>query len=343
MSELRNFEQDQSLKFMSQLNEQSATVQALDVTDAVMSRVHAIEQRIPERKRMLLRPRFAVPAAASFLVLGVSLSGYAASQFIEFRNSQAEMILNTNQAPPATKFGQRYTDLFQMYSKQVNAQLQPGDYAAYYVKDDIIAKADQANPVKFEYKIKEFPSFSSLQDEIQRTQAPVLNYPSQLPAGYRYEYGYVHPEDLYPQRSKNAEYRMLTEELVGQSKASASDDKLFLKKMSWSKADATSMRFSKGKDDYVVVMAHSIPADSGLTTVIQGPYDTAEKLSIRGTEAYYIASTEDKLGSAIAYSRNRLGWKDEKRGLLIEIYDSPSSQLTRQDLVQMAASMLSAP
>ncbi|WP_223069101.1 DUF4367 domain-containing protein [Paenibacillus caui] len=338
MRELQSTFQDESLKKMDLLPEKALAIQAFDVTDKVMDQVYQMEQRKEGlTAKMRLRPGIAAPTMILFLVLGASFTGYAASQYLEFRNSNGDVVLNTAKADEPTDFSKQYTELLGMYSQQVKDRLQPGEFAAYYVKDDFINNADKQNPVKFEYKWAEFSSFSSLQDEIKRTQAPLLNNPSHLPDGYLFDYGYVYPAVMYPNLLEDVEYRTLADELIQESESAPAGEKLFMKKLNWEKADFTLARYAKG-DDYVNISVRTVNPDSKLTTVIQKDQDSAEKLTIKGTEVFYIKSGETNQSSNAR--KNWIGWRDDNNHLLYEIYDNQDSQLTKQDLMKIAEDVL---
>ncbi|WP_081949705.1 RNA polymerase sigma factor [Paenibacillus durus] len=115
-------------------------------------------------------------------------------------------------------------------------------------------------------------------------------------------------------------------------------EKLFMKKLNWKKADFTLARYAKGKD-YVNISVGRVNPDSKLT-VIQNDQDSAEKLTIKGTEAFYIKS--GKTNQPTNTRKNWLGWKDDNNHLLYEINDNKDSKLSKQDLVKIAEDVLTA-
>ncbi|WP_342416536.1 DUF4367 domain-containing protein [Paenibacillus sp. FSL R10-2782] len=337
MRELQHTVQDKSIKEMDLLPENALKLQAFDVTDKVMDRVYQKGQRKPgPTAKMRLRPGIAVPAMITFFVLGASITGYAASQYLEFRNSKGDIVLHTAKFYEPSDSVKKYLQVLDTYSQKVKNQLQPGEYAAYYVKDDFMNNEDRLNPVKFEYKWVEFSSFSSFQKEIKRTHAPLLYSPSHLPDGYHFDYGYVYPAFMYPKSLNNAEYRTLVDELIQKSKTAPAGEKMFIKKLNWKKADLTTARYVKGSN-YVSISISTLTPESKLT-IFQNDRDSAEKLTIKGTEAYYIGSGKTKQPTNT--SKNRLGWKDDNHHLFYEIYDNPNSPLVKQDLVKIAEDLL---
>lgn len=340
MRELHNTLEDESLKQMDLLTGSVSRVQAVDVTDKVMSQIYQkAERKHSLNAKMRLRPGLAVPAMITFLVLGASVTGYAASQYLEIRNHKGDVILATAQAPEPTEFTTKYTELLAGYVEQVQEQLQPGEFAAYYVKDDIMEQADQANPVKFTYKEAKFTSFGSLQKEIQRTGAPSFNPPSHLPDGYQFDYGYVYPEEnLSVELLNNAEYRTLADQLRQEAEAAPAGDKLFIQTLDWDRADFTLARYTKGSGG-ITISVRNLGAGSRLT-VFQNNQDQAEKLSINGTDVFYINSS--KATDPVLASNHRLGWLDDKSHLLYQIYDNQESKLTKEELVTIAEELLAA-
>lgn len=341
MPKLQRTSQNENLKEMDLLNE--AEFQNFDVTDKVMTRVRklAVHKRgLDARAR--IRHRVVVPGLTAMFVLGVSVTGYAASQYIEFLNNKGEVVLNTAVAKEPTDFVTNYTNRLGFYTNQIKEQLQPGDYVAYYLKDELINNADKLNPVKFEYKWIEYSNFSSLQAEITRTQAPVLKSITHLPQGYQFDYGYVYPADLYTNHLADAAYLKLTDELKRQAErqaeSSSDEQRVYIQKLNWNKADFSLARYVKGKN-VVTVTATRIFPDSKVT-IFQDDQAKAEKLNIQGNEVYYIQSdNRDRETTSVTY--HRIGWRDDHNHLLYEISNNADSDLAKEDLVKIAEEMLS--
>lgn len=336
MHELQRFIQDENLKQMSMIDPDKAA-RDFDVTDHVMKRVLALSDRKPRlAARLRMRPGVALTSLILFVVMGASVTGYAASQYVELQNAKGETVLKTAKAEETTDFAQYLAKRMEPYRQSVLSQLNPGEYAAYYVKDDVMNKADANNPIQFEYKRVDYKSFGSFAQEMKRTQAPVIHEPSRLPQGYRFDYGYVYPKFMYPQMSSDKDYVRLKNELIKQSESAAKGEKLFIKKLEWDQADFSYARYAKGSD-YLVISARTLFPDSKLT-VFQNEQDTAEKVSIKGSDTYYIQS-EPTQGAGFK-SKNRLGWIDADRRLLFEIYDNSASKLNKQDLVDIAEDLI---
>lgn len=339
MPKLQRTSQNENLKEMDLLIQEE--FQNFDVTDKVMTRVRklAVHKR-GLHARARVRQRFVVPGLTAMFVLGVSVTGYAASQYIEFLNNKGEVVLNTAAAKEPTDFVSNYTKRLGFYTNQIKEQLQPGDYVAYYVKDELINNADKLTPVKFEYKWIEYSNFSSLQAEITRTQAPVLKSITQLPQGYQFDYGYVYPADLYTNHLSDAAYLKLTDDLRRQAESSSDGRRVYIQKLNWNKADFSLARYVKGKN-VVTVMATRIFPDSKVT-IFQDDHAKSEKLNIQGNEVYYIQSDiKDRETNSVPY--HRIGWRDDHNHLLYEISNNRDSNLGKKDLVKIAEEMLTSP
>lgn len=336
MSKLQHPSQNENLKQMDLMHGEA--FQDIDVTDKVMARVNnlAAEKRIKGRNTRM-RQKFIIPGLTAMFILGISVTGYAASQYIEFLNNKGEVVLNTAAAQEPTDFVTHYTDRLALYTNQIKGQLQPGDYAAYYVKDKFINEADTLNPVKFEYKWLKYTDFKSFQAEISRKKAPVLGALSHLPQGYQFDYGYVYPADLFSRHLANEEYLKITDNLKRQAESSSDGQKVFMQKLKWDKADFSSVRYVQGKNAITVIATRLLP-DSKVT-IFQGKEAQSEKLSIQGHEVYYIKSdTRDVETDPSAY--HRIGWRDNQQHVLYEISNNADSNLRKEDLVKIAEEML---
>ncbi|WP_043891418.1 hypothetical protein [Paenibacillus sp. Aloe-11] len=350
MRELQNRTQEQSLKYtdlqdrglknMDILTEPEniLKIQAFDVSDKVME--HVYQKAKPQKGfivKMRFQPRITAPIMIMLFVLGASVTGYAASQYLEFRNSKDDVVLSTAKTPTETDASKTYTYTYAKWNEEVRDRLQPGEYAAYYIKDDSMNQRNLSNPVLFAYKPTELSSFSSLQDEIKRTKAPLFRNPTHLPDGYRFDFGYVYPVAAYPGMMDKKEYRALTDKLMHQAETAPKGENLFTQKLSWDKSDFSFARYARG-NDYVNITVTKYAPEVTKTIVMQNGQDSAEELTIKGTKAYYIRASETS--KSLEVGKNRLGWLDEKRRLHYNISDNQNSLLTKDDLVKIAEDLL---
>ncbi|AUS29347.1 DUF4367 domain-containing protein [Paenibacillus polymyxa] len=332
--------QDRGFKNMDKLTEpeNALKIQAFDVSDKVMEQVY--QKAMPKKGnigKIHFQPRSTVPIMILLFVVGASVTGYAASQYLEFRNSTGNVVLNTAKTPTETDASKAYTSTYAQWDKEVKGRLQPGEYAAYYVKDDSMNQKKLSNPALFAYKPAELSSFNSLQDEIKRTEAPLFNNPTHLPDGYKFEFGYVYPVAAYPGMMDKKEYRALTDQLMQQAKAAPEGENLFIQKLSWDKSDSSFARYARG-NDYVNITVTKYTPEVTKTTIMQNEQDSAEQVTIKGTKVYYIRASE--ASKPLEAGKNRLGWLDEKRHLHYNISDNQDSPLTKEDLVKIAEDLL---
>ncbi|KJK30353.1 DUF4367 domain-containing protein [Paenibacillus sp. P2(2022)] len=332
--------QDRGFKNMDKLTEpeNALKIQAFDVSDKVMEQVY--QKEMPKKgniREIHFQPRLTVPIMILLFVVGASVTGYAASQYLEFRNSKGAVVLNTAKTPTETDASKTYTSTYERWNEEVKRRLQPGEYAAYYVKDDSMNQNNLSNPALFAYKPAELSSFNSLQDEIKRTEAPLFNNPTHLPDGYKFEFGYVYPVAAYPGMMDKKEYRALTDQLMQQAKAAPEGENLFIQKLSWDKSDSSFARYAR-ENDYVNITVTKYTPEVTKTTIMQNEQDSAEQVTIKGTKVYYIRASE--ASKPLEAGKNRLGWLDEKRHLHYNISDNQDSPLTKEDLVKIAEDLL---
>ncbi|WP_285693735.1 DUF4367 domain-containing protein [Paenibacillus polymyxa] len=332
--------QDRGLKNMDKLTEpeNALKIQAFDVSGKVMEQVY--QKAMPKKGnigKIHFQPRLTVPIMILLFVVGASVTGYAASQYLEFRNSTGNVVLNTAKTPTETDASKTYTSTYARWNEEVKSRLQPGEYAAYYVKDDSMNQKNLSNPALFAYKPAELSSFNSLQDEIKRTEAPLLSNPTHLPDGYKFEFGYVYPVAAYPGMMDKKEYRALTDQLMQQAKAAPEGENLFIQKLNWDKSDSSFARYARG-NDYVNITVTKYTPEVTKTTIMQNEQDSAEQVTIKGTKVYYIRASE--ASKPLEAGKNRLGWLDEKRHLHYNISDNQDSPLTKEDLVKIAEDLL---
>ncbi|MEC4566050.1 DUF4367 domain-containing protein [Paenibacillus sp. CMAA1739] len=334
--------QDREFKKMEKLTEpeNALKIQAFDVSDKVMEQVYQkAASKTGNVRRNHFQPRITVPIMILLFVVGASVTGYAASQYLEFRNSKGDVVLNTAKTPTETDASRTYTSTYARWNEKVRDRLQPGEYAAYYIKDDSMNQNNLSNPVLFAYKPAELSSFNSLQAEIKRTEAPLLSNPTHLPDGYKFDFGYVYPVAAYPGMMDKKEYQALTDKLMQQAKAAPEGENLFIQKLSWDKSDFSFARYARG-NDYVNITVSKYTSEVTKTTIMQNEQDSAEELTIKGTKAYYIRASE--ASKPLEAGKNRIGWLDEKRHVHYNISDNQDSPLTREDLVRIAEDLLNA-
>lgn len=326
--------EEQSLKNMDREPQNVSNVQAFDVTDQVMDRIYRKSQKkLPWAAPRRFRPGIVAPALVAVTVLGAAATGYAASQYFELRNGKGDVVLNTAVANASADDVQHRVRADEAYREEAKSRLQPGEYAAYYVKDG----AATQRQIEFVYREAEMSSFTRLQEEAKRTGAPLFNAPVHLPEGYQFDFGYVYPVSAYPGTMDLAEYEALTDELTRKAEAAPEGETLAMQKLSWDKSDFTFARYAKGKD-YINIEVSKYDPESTSFTVMQNDQDLAEKLTVNRVEAYYIQAGEGS--RSLDGGKNRLGWLDEQRGLHFTLSDNQDSPLTKEELIRIAEDLM---
>ncbi|MBE9913328.1 DUF4367 domain-containing protein [Paenibacillus donghaensis] len=338
MRKLQAFNEDESLKEMA--NRQTETMmQNFDVADKVMERISQ-SGRQQRTAKPRFRPGVGLTAMIVFIVLSASVTAYAASQYIEIKNSKGETILETSKRDGTEiDYDKNIVKRLDVYRKRVMDQLKPGEFVAFYVNDDVINKGNELDPINIDYKPVKYKSFDDFQDEMKRTRSPLallLKEPIQVPEGYHFDFGYVHPAfPTYDEKKK------VMEELIDQAKSATNGDKLFFKILKWSKSDSTWAQYRKGEDRFTISASAMPEGSTGYkSTIYHNEQDLVEKIQIKGIEAYYIKAGERKKDEF--YTPNRLGWVDEARRTSYHIYDNPTSKLMKEDMVKIAESLISA-
>jgi hypothetical protein len=157
-----------------------------------------------------------------------------------------------------------------------------------------------------------------------------------VPEGYHFDYGYVHP--VFP---TYVEKKKVMEELIHQAESATNGEKTFVKILKWNKSESSYVQYRNG-EDVVDISVNAMPEGSTgyNSTIYHNEQDLVEKIQIKGIDAYYIKAGEHKKDEF--YTPNRLGWVDEARRTSYHIYDNPTSKLTKEDMVKIAESLISA-
>ncbi|BFH65011.1 DUF4367 domain-containing protein [Paenibacillus azoreducens] len=339
MRKLQAFNEDESLKEMA--NRQTETMmQNFDVVDKVMERISQSGNRQQRAAKPRFRPGVGLTAMIVFIVLSASVTAYAASQYIEIKNSKGETILQTSKRDGTElDYDKNKAKRLDVYRKRVMDQLKPGEFAAYYVNDDVINNGNELDPIHIDYKPVEYKGFDDFQDDMKRTRSPLaqlIKEPVQVPEGYHFYKGSVQPAfPTYDEREK------LKDELIDQAKSATNGDKLSVKILKWSKSDYSWIQYRNGEDT-IQISASAMPEGSTgyKSTIYHNEQDLVEKIQIKGIDAYYIKAGERKKDEF--YIPNRLGWVDEARRTSYDIHDNETSKLTKEDMVKIAESLISA-
>ncbi|WP_338554434.1 hypothetical protein [Paenibacillus sp. KS-LC4] len=296
---------------------------AINVTEAVMERISQGAAAGRKGRGALRRPvmkRTTAFSGALMLLLLLSVSAYAASQYIEIRNAAGEIKVQTveekTQQPSSVERAENEAYHNYLYKAQNFAK--PGEMVAFYVK----GKADR---VLYTYKEKPLEAYAAFVQEANRTGAQLL--PQKL-NGYSFVSGKVAPYLPSSDADKQtAAYKQVLLELKEQAAAGADGKQLFMKAVPWNKSDMVSAIYTKGhyKSELTKNLLHggdlylSLPADQN-----------AEKLKVEGIEVIYNKRTSERL------NYHYTEWYDENQDAFYRLTDLGNKHLTKAELLTLA-------
>lgn len=309
----------------------------IDVRLSVMNRVREIHGRRTGTKRVRHRTGAIVTIACIILVLS-SLTGYAASRYVQIMNSKGEVIVETKEIieDQYTPHAKTYDKLLSEYRERVQAQLKPGELVAYYINDDTLNAYNQANMIKTEFKPVVYSSYEELRKQFEITSGPLLAEPEYLPKGYSFTEGKLFASVTDGEASLES-LKKLEPEFIQMADASTSGAKLFIKPLTWSKAGSAKAIYSNGKDtiDINAFIRKKHPY-SVITKYPKGV--SVEKLTAGGQEMVYMEAETAEADTV--YYKHKLEWLDEEAEIYYSIFDNPDSALSKSEFIRFAGSMV---
>lgn len=306
----------------------------IDVRLSVMNRVREINERRNGTKKVRHRTGAIVTIACIILVLS-SLTGYAASRYVQIMNSKGEVIVETKEIieDQYTPHAKTYEKLLSEYRERVQAQLKPGELVAYYIHDDTLNAYNQANKVKTEFKPAVYSSFADLRKQLEIASGPLLAEPKYLPKGYSFTAGNVFVSVTEGEVSLENLHK-LEPEFIQMAESSTSGAKLFIKPLSWNKAGSAKAIYSNGKDT-IDINAYERKKDPS-PVVTQYPKGVSvEKVTAGGQEMVLMEAE-----TAEVDYKHKLGWLDEEAEIYYSIFDNPDSTLSKSEFIRFAGSMV---
>jgi len=308
----------------------------IDVRLSVMNRVREIHERRSGTNRVRHRTGVIVTIGCIILVLS-SLTGYAASRYVQLMNSKGEVIVETKEIieDQYTPHAKTYEKLLTEYKKRVQAKLKPGELVAYYIHDDTL-NAYNADKVKSEYKPIIYSSYAELRKQLEITSGPLLAEPEYLPIGYSFKEGKLFNSVTEGEASWQ-NLKKLEPEFIQMAESSTSSAKLFIKPLSWNKSESAKVIYSNGKDtiDINAFRREKHPS-SVITKYPKGV--SVEKLTASGQEMVYM-EVETAKADTVHY-KHKLEWLDEEAEIYYSIFDNPDSALSKSEFIRFAGSMV---
>jgi hypothetical protein len=300
----------------------TSQVPEIDVAEKVMARIAGSSRRRPAVIRTM---RGSTALAGLFaLLLVVSVTAYATSEYIQFRDKSGAV--RVEYVPPNTS---RIVDIpYNKFAAQVREFAKPGELVAYFVKD-----GDEAGGLQFEFKPERMTSFSKLQDELRRVGSPVL---PQAVSGFQFEYGEIRPH--YPDK-ETPQYRDTLKELSGLASRAADGERLFMKTVPWT--DAATLVAIYSKDGASIGLhAHFLRGMEMYVELQEG--NTSEKRTIAGTEVVYneVKRQIAAEGRPVQLEYGYLNWYDEERDIYYTLTNHKGPGISKEEMLRLAEDWL---
>ncbi|RRJ65984.1 DUF4367 domain-containing protein [Paenibacillus oralis] len=325
--------QDETIKELF-IQEEPDTV---DVRQSVMDRVRELHERRSGKKTVRHRTGTIVMITCLILVL-TSLTGYAASRYVQILNSKGEVIVETKEIreDKYTPHAKTFEKLLSAYKEHVQTQLKPGELVAYYVHDETLNAYDKFNKVKTEYKPLVYSSYAELKQQLEITAGPLLPEPQYLPKGFAFAAGKVFPSMTEGEASLD-QLKKLEPEFIRMAESSSNGTKLFIKPLSWNKAGSANVSYAKGED---TININAFVRKKHLSSVVSmHPHGVFfEKLTAGGQEMVYMEAEAEAVDK-VNY-KHKLEWLDEDAEVFYSVYDNPGSTLSKSEFIRIAGSMV---
>lgn len=308
----------------------------IDVRMNVMNRVREIHEQNSGKKTSRHRTSAIVTIICFILVLS-SLTGYAATRFVQIKNPKGEVIVETKEIreDAYTPHAKTYYEMRSAYKEHVLALLQPGELVAYYVDDDMLNAYDTGNMVQSVYKPLEHSRYEKFAKQLEATNGPLFVEPKYLPKGLSFESGRVFPSVMEGEASLE-NLKKLEPEFIRTAESSASDSKLFLKPLSWNIAGSANARYANG-EDMININAYVRKKGTSSVTTMHPEDVIVEKLTVGGQEMVYM---EAEAADEADYYKHKLEWLDEEAEVFYSVYDNPGTTLSKSEFIRIVESMV---
>jgi len=309
----------------------------IDVRLDVMDRVREIHERRSGKNKVRHRTG-AIAVIASLVLVLTSLTGYAASRYVQILNSKGGVVVETkeireDQYTPHAK----YMKLRSAYKEDVLKQLKPGELAAYYVHDETLNAYDTGNRVQTVYQPMVYKTYAELKKQLENTAGPLLPEPRFLPKGYTFAAGKLFPSITEGEASLD-HLKKLEPEFIRMAESSSNGTKLFIKTLSWNKAGSANVSYTNGEDTiHITAFVRKKHPSSVVTRNPKGV--SVEKLTAGGQEMVYMEASAAASVDEVYY-KHKLEWLDEEDEVFYSVFDNQGSALSKSEMIRIAASMV---
>ncbi|WP_150275376.1 hypothetical protein [Paenibacillus tepidiphilus] len=300
----------------------------IEVTRQVMGRIAALEAGRTRRGPRLMGKTAAAAGMLTMLLL-VTVTAYAATEYIQIRNSAGKVKVQHVQDDTGwPKIGPDNPENSSgnPYEWKVQSLAKPGELMAYYVRGTEPSTPESA--LQFSYKEQRLTDYSAFIKEMKRTGAPLL---PQQAGGYAFKYGGVyanHPGTA--ELESDPVYRQALSELVGEARTDKTRN-LFVKAVPWSKAAGVNATYTKGG---AVVGILATPLNGANIQVGQKAETTAEIIEVEGREVVYNHTVRPEV------SYHYLNWYNEKQDHYYTVSTYGDRELSKEQLLQLAGELI---
>ncbi|ASA25153.1 hypothetical protein [Paenibacillus donghaensis] len=305
-------------------------LEEIDVEAQVMERVEQLwlmRNRPTAWKVRLRKPTAMFSLLMVFLLL--SVTAYAAAEYIQIRNSRGEVKVKYMEAEPVQQSAHVGNNMLrqQMESKAL-AFAKPGELIAYYVKENAAEKSAEA--LKFVHKEQRLTAYTDFSAEIRRTGAPML---PEAPEGYSFQYGNVGPDFPYNSPMMQQElYRETLNELRAQAEQATGEQRLFMKSVPWTSPLSVSAMYAKG-GGFLGISAQMM--HGGDMMVQQGAEEQAKKITVAGTDVVI-----NTLGIGPDRQHHYLTWYNEEYDAYFLLTSYGDRTLSEEKLLKLVEELL---
>lgn len=296
----------------------------IDVTERVMARL-----REPGRSRsgISLTGRATAVSGMLVLVLLITATAYAASEYIQIRNKAGQVKVQHLAETEKSQLLQGKSS-YHKYEQKLMDFAEPGEQIVYFVRGEPLSEG-QGSLLQFadkDQRITEYPAFL---DQMKAKSSPLIL--PETAGGYDFKYGVVRP--LYPllnERDNNPVYRQALSELIGEAKKDKTRN-LFMKVMPWSETGDLSALYTK---DGAVIEIWAFLMNGSDITVYQQPDSEAEKIKVGSRDVVY-----NYVHTPVKPS-HYLTWYDEQSDAYIMVTTFGDRVLTKEQLLKLAGELM---
>ncbi|WP_019914019.1 hypothetical protein [Paenibacillus sp. HW567] len=305
----------------------------IEVTDKVMARIRTLDLKLHHRQSTR-RIRFAGKTTAftgmMAMLLLITVTGYAASEYIQIRNKAGEVKVqeipvpnkDLNPAVPAPYY---------KYAYKIMDFAKPGELIAYYYRGEKLYEGAKS-ALQFARKELRLTDYGQFLAEMKKLKTPILPKEAK---GYVFDNGDITPgSPSDEQYDDNPLYRQTLDELIAEARQNTGRN-LFMKAVPWTEASSVSGRYTK---QGAVIGITAYLMKGGSMQVYQDSNMSTEKLTVEGREILYTDVSRPDIKPGFGY--HYLNWYNEKQDVYYTISTYGNGVLTKEKLLELAAELI---